>query len=103
MFALLLNGDFYGFWGNKVGDIFIDNTIKNLNLNPSQVKLLYFPQISNVPELFEVASNKLIIKNKVTEVDYSDAENPVTIEILEKVNEYEGEVYFENGLQLKVC
>ena len=111
MFLILINNEIYRFWGNKPGDIFIDNVIKIFNLPKDSLKLIYFSTLLNKPEDCEFKDNKLIVKIKSQVID--ESVEPIIVDgiALPRVMKdvfsdgpvYEGEVYFENGLMLKPC
>jgi hypothetical protein len=103
MFLFLVDSLHYGFWGNKVGDIFVDNTIRNLSLDESKVKVLHFFGMRNHPEFYELSGNTLVEKLKSFELDESDPENPIQVEVTTNGNTFIGEVYFENGVMVKPC
>ena len=109
MFLILVNNTVLNFWGNKVGDIFIDNTIKYLRLDPSNVKLLYFPQIWDVPEFYLYSNNSITIQRKVITPTLQPKENDSDPDVFINVESYEdvitndAEVFFENGMMIKPC
>lgn len=103
MFLILVDNIVKGFWLNRVGDIFIDNTIRSLSLDESKVKVLHFFGMRNPPEFYELVGDTLIEKLKSIEVDNTDPENPIQVEVTTNGNTFIGEVYFENGLMVKPC
>jgi hypothetical protein len=63
MFCFLISGLYYGFWSNKVGDEFVENTISGLHLTASEVSVVHYPNIYNVPEYFRLDGTTLIIQS----------------------------------------
>jgi hypothetical protein len=86
MFAIIYNEKFLRFWHNKVGDVFVEATIANLSFNRDAIKFIYFPNLEENIEDFEIIDNKIKFKD-------SNGEN----------KEIEGQIFFENGLMLKPC
>jgi len=104
MFAILVNDNLHGFWGNKPGDIFIENTITNLKLDSASVKLLHY-NLDSVPEFFEFVGTDLLIKQKVvTMVDGPNVGDPQVEQITYPVVQtLVGDLYFNNGILVKDC
>ena len=112
MFAIFKNDELVNFWSNRVGDVFIDNTCKNLKIDEGQVDLVHFIGLDSIPEHYEFsASKQLIIKEKkidIIEVPSTDSEgNPIVIQeeqisfIIKQT--LEPEVFFAKGLMVKPC
>jgi hypothetical protein len=69
MFGLFLDDVLKDFWGNSIGDIFIEATCKALKLQKQAVDLLYYQGLDGVPEHFEFDSEKnLIVKQRHVKV-----------------------------------
>lgn len=120
MFGLFVNDILNNFWGNSIGDIFLSNTCSKLELNPSNVDLVYYTGLRNVPAhyIFDVNKN-LIIQNEVvtpTQVATLDEngdqvldENLEPIYHNEDVISYEtastitADFYSSKGIMVKVC
>ena len=64
MFLFLVDNKVLNFWGNKVGDVFVENTIANLSLPKDKVKVLFFPLLKDKPELFKISGIDLIKQKK---------------------------------------
>jgi hypothetical protein len=79
MFVILQDNQFVSFWFNNPEDFFIDATIRNLFLDSEKTKFIFFKDLKEVPESFEIVNNNLVINN----------------------SEFAGEVFFENGILLK--
>lgn len=111
MFLLLQNNEVVGFWGNKDGDVFVENTIKNLKLDRSVVKLLLFSSLESVPELHVSSGNDLIVQKRgsvskevqVTSETGEVSTQVVQEEVIEDDYTLNGEVYFDSGIALKPC
>ena len=103
MFLILVNNVVLSFWGNKVGDIFIENTIQNLHLDSSQVKLLHFPQIWNIPEFYSQSGNNLTVQNKIVTPTLSDSDIFIDVISYEDIEIHEGVLFYDNGEKLLDC
>jgi len=74
MFAIFVADEFQDFWGNKIGDEFLNGTCASLGFNKSQVDVVFFHGLDEKPEFFTFNPDKtLVIQRKVvstlTEVD----------------------------------
>lgn len=112
MFAFFKNDSFINFWANQIGDIFCHLTIQKMKWDIADIKLLYYPTISGVPEHYEFNDSlHLVIQKVVTttqtveEVDENGVVNTVEAEVTELVVDriVEPEVYFNNGIMVKPC
>ena len=99
MFLLLKNGEFFSFWSNSVGDIFVENTIKNLELNPSEIKVLFFSELEEAPKFHEIKGTSLVIKKQVITVLDNGTEEESFVD--EKT--LQGELFFDSGKMIKSC
>lgn len=109
MFVLLANNEFYNFWGNRPGDIFLEATMRALKFDAGKVKLLHFSFLDSRPEFFALEGNALIIKEKIVTQELQpkiqDTDPDIYLEVVSYSNKdrFEGEVYFENGVYVKPC
>jgi len=107
MFLFIIDGEKLDFWGNKVGDIFVDSTIEKLNLPKDKTKVLYFLGLQEKPEFCKVVGNSVITQKKViseVEIILEDGSKQIKIEesfVDDKT--FAGELFFENGLIIKPC
>lgn len=112
MFCFFYENVFVGFWGNKIGDVFAELTCKSMRWDSKGVDLVFYHNISNIPEHYEFDSNKnLIIKKKniqLIETESLDEQgNPIVTTVEEVSFETERvlecEVYYAKGLIVKAC
>lgn len=90
MFAFFVNGEFKGIWGNKVGDIFYNNTIEKLEWDITQTKLVWYEvKKSEMKSAFahEFYETHLLLRNELGEI----------------IKEIPSELFAENGLLHKAC
>jgi hypothetical protein len=105
MFLLLEDSSVIGFWGNSVGDIFIENTIKNLKLDGSKVKLMHFLGLEEKPEFFKIEAEKLTVQKEISVETPSSVEGepPVITKVLQDDKSFDGSVFFDKGVFFKSC
>jgi hypothetical protein len=112
MFAFFKNESLVNFWANQVGDIFFDLTIRGMKWSESEIDLIYYPFLDQVPEFYEFGPDKnLIIKKKViTFVDSkSTIEDGSEVTTTSEVVSFEVErtiipmVYFSKGISFLPC
>ena len=107
MFLFLVDNEIFNFWGNSVGDIFVEATIEKLNLPKDKVKVLFFPLLKNKPEHCLVSGD--VLTEQIKEV--SQVENVLedgtvevsTVESFKNGASHTGIVFFENGFTIKPC
>lgn len=99
MFAFFINGNFFDFWGNTPGDVFVDLTVSKLNWNPAQVTLRHYSGIPvRRPEFFRFEANgDLVIQEKQV------IEGEIQEETLVDVQTIAAETYVLNGEKLVSC
>ena len=112
MFAFFKNDNLFGFWSNKIGDVFCEITIRNMKWDQSEVDLLYYPELNSKPDHHEFGlSKELIIKKKIVTQNEvvttnEEGEEVVTVEdvvTFEVEKTIEPVVYMSNGIMLKPC
>lgn len=112
MFCFFLNDQEFGFWGNRLGDIFLMATITNLRLNPSGIDVCYFPELFERPAFYEFNDQKeLIIKEEVKEefeetiLDENGVEKIIISEIFiyKEIKTIKPIHYFSKGIMLLPC
>jgi hypothetical protein len=99
MFLFLKNGEFFSFWSNSVGDVFVENTIKNLELNPSEIKVFFFSELQEAPKFYAVSGTSLVIKKQIITV----LDNGTEEESFVDEKSIQGELFFDNGKMIKPC
>jgi hypothetical protein len=88
MFAFFVAGNFFDFWANKPGDIFLDATSKVMGWNPAEVTLRHYVMFANRPEFFSFDVNgDLLIQD-------SEGNTLQTVP---------STLYVENGNKIKPC
>lgn len=104
MFVILVDNTLLDFWSNQVGDTFIENTIKNLNLDASKVMLLKF-DINSKPEVFAFDGNNLLIQEEVVTETPSEVEGepPTKVTTRNTLQTLTPEIYYNNGTSEKAC
>lgn len=113
MFVIFKNDLMVNFWGNNQGDEFIKNTCKSLKMEESEVDLVFYENVYNVPDFYEFDQDKkLIIKKEIitmvddnTVIDENGNEivNKVEVKTYEVDRVIEPIVYFAKGLMVKPC
>lgn len=100
MFSFFISGVFFDFWGNKPGDIFVENTVSKMNWDNSLVSLYYYPGIPvRRPESFSFDENKnLLIQEKQVTI-----EGDVEIEELVTISTIPAVAYVVNGEKVLAC
>lgn len=112
MFAFFKNDTLENFWGNQVGDVFFDLTIKGMKWDQSQIDLNYYPELENIPAFYEFDRNKkLIIENEVISFNEVITQNELGEDVTtqEEVKTYvvvkiiEPIVYAAKGVMTRPC
>ena len=111
MFAFFINGSFFGFWQNKINDVFCESTIEAMGWNSEDVILYHYQGLKSAPEFYEFGdADELIVKKKVTtQVEESFEENGETKTRLVDVDSFEIDktispvIFYENGEMIRPC
>ena len=112
MFIVFKNDSMINFWGNAIGDQFIQIACKSLKFNENEVDLNWYNDVYEVPQLYEIDQDKkLIIKKEVITINevVTQNENGEDVVTQEEVKSYEVDkiiepiVYFSKGLMIKPC
>lgn len=114
MFGLFNKGKFLGFWDNRPGDIFLQNTLRMLNLNASETELHYYPDCPKPLENYGFDGLRLLVMEKsVVEVDKEVTKevDGVTVTEVVKVSEHREKTlkilnpitYYANGVYVIPC
>jgi hypothetical protein len=120
MFGLFVDNVLRNFWGNSMGDLFLVNTCNKLEINISNVHLMYYAGLKSKPEFYSFDGNKaLSILNQVstpTQVAALDENgDPVLDENLDPIFHNEDVItyevqstiqpdpYFSGGIFVKPC
>lgn len=117
MFGFFVNGEFKGFWSNKIGDVFVELTCNSMNWDKNQTVVVFYPSLNvDHSKLYEATINdcKEFIEVDVqigTEmVDSLDEQgNPIQIEqpVFEKQAQlqhtFQADVFYNNGSIILPC
>ena len=98
MFGFFVDGEFKGMWGNKVGDIFYNNTVQKLRWDITKTVLVYYPDHREKRGSFEYTYTlqKVIEKEVIKDEQGNILSEAIT-------NEINSELFAENGLLHKAC
>lgn len=100
MFLIRYQGNFKDFWINKIGDVFIENTIKGLKLNAIETELIFYHGLESIPVHFRFNQDDSITTlEKVVTIDENGNEN-ITFN---DINTYVADVFYKNGNMLQTC
>lgn len=111
MFAFFKTDTLENFWANQVGDIFFDLTVRGMKWEQSQIDLMFYPGLDNVPQYYEFDTDKkLIIKSRIVtheeiteEVDGVQKTTVIEHESFVVKNTIEPIVYAAKGVIVKPC
>lgn len=85
MFAFFVFNELKGFWGNKIGDVFFQNTCKKMGWDITNTSLVYFEGLTDQESLNCIATkssieiyNKQLVQVGTEEKDILD-ENGIVI------------------------
>lgn len=110
MFGLFVNGEFKGFWSNKVGDVFFDNTCNKMEWDKSQTIMVHYQGMKESEiEHTLVSPNEVVIRNKVTNLvdsgELDENQQPIMIEQDDfvVVKTIQADLFVNNGVMLINC
>lgn len=105
MFAFFVNGQFKGFWTNKVGDKFADLTITKMKWPKNSTSLVFYQGLngSEIKNCEPTLNGVDVIKDEVNEIGVDENDQPIleTSEIL--VRSIQSDKFMIDGLMLIPC
>lgn len=112
MFCFFKNDALVNFWSNQIGDVFCDLTIRGMKWNQGEIDLVYYPELQDVPELYEFGPSKELTTKKkhieqheqvTTDAEGNQTVSMIDIEVITPVKTIQPEVYFAKGVMIRPC
>jgi len=104
MFGFFVNGEFEGFWSNRVGDIFAQNTIQKMGWALSTVTVVHYSGLKESelqlaePTIDEVRVYSGTINEYVNEDGLTVTENGKQL-----VRTIKADLFIKDGIELHRC
>jgi hypothetical protein len=105
MFGFFVNGEFKGFWSNRVGDIFADLTCLKMGWSKELTTLVYYPDLKEHELEKAVATvDKVDVYVSAQNQTGEDEEgNPIFEESQTLVKSINSDKFVVNGMMLIPC
>lgn len=110
MFAFFIGNEFKGFWANKVGDVFFDNTCEKMGWDKNTTILSHYNGLKDSDLANSLVSpNEITIREKSTSLvdsgEVDENQEPIMIEQDDfvVVKTIQADLFVNNGVMLINC
>jgi len=105
MFGFFVNGEFKGFWSNRVNDIFFAATCKRMNWPLSLTTMVHYPEMVEVQIEHAEPSEKEVKINKeeLIEDGKDDEGNPKFKKEKKLIKKIHADIFVKSGIVIKPC
>lgn len=105
MFGFFVNGEFKGFWSNKVGDIFCDLTCQKMGWAKELTTLAYYPNLkeSELKHAEPTVDDVKVYSVSQEQTGEDEEGNPILEENKTLVKTIQSDKFMVNGLMLIPC